>query len=129
MADKKKLTGSFGTNRRRTKPSLDEIEKIAAGAESASSPVPPAPASAPKKAAPPVKKPRERATGNAPKAVPKRAKAAVPASQQADVPMKKTSVDLPLALYQDVKIHMIKKQMKFREYLTALIEADLKKHS
>jgi len=42
--------------------------------------------------------------------------------------MKKTSVDLPLALYQDIKIHLIKRQVKFREYLTDLIEADLKKH-
>jgi len=107
MADKEKLTKSFGSNRRRNKPSLEEIEKIAREVPASS-----AGAAKPKKG---VKKPA--------KAKPKKV------VKQATTPvvLKKTSVDLPLELYQDVKIHLIKRQMKFREYLIKLIEADLKK--
>jgi|AntRauTorckE5430_2_1112549.scaffolds.fasta_scaffold12577_2 hypothetical protein len=128
MADKKKLTGSFGTNRQRTKPSLDEIEKIVAGTDPAPPPAFSAPAAAPDKGATPDEKPRKAATTTPAKPAQKRAKVAIPPAEPTAIPMKKTSVDLPLALYQDIKIHLIKRQVKFREYLTDLIEADLKKH-
>jgi len=121
MADKKKLTNSFGTSRRK-KPSLDEINKIAEGASTAS-PTPPAPATPPKSPKA-VAKPKPKARKPSPPVPPKPAPPLAPV----DIPMKKTSVDLPLELYQDLKIHLIKNQMKFREYLTNLIEADLKKN-
>lgn len=120
MADKNKLTSSFGSSRKRKKPSLDEIDKIAEGVSGTPSTTPAAPKPAPaKKKASAPRKP----------AVSKKPVASVkppPAAEEA-VPMKKTSVDLPLALYQEIKILLIKDQMKFREYLTNLIEQDLKK--
>jgi hypothetical protein len=112
MADKKKLTTSFGTSRKRTKPSLDEIDKIA----NATSSSPPASATPSAPAAAPEKKPIAKKVAPAPPPEPE------------PVLMKKTSVDLPLELYQEIKIHLIKRQTKFREYLTDLIEKDLKKH-
>lgn len=119
MADKKKLTTSFGTSRKRTKPSLDEIDKIANATSRSTSapPTPPAPATAPEKKA--AAEPKAPAANKA---------APAPPPEPEPVAMKKTSVDLPLELYQEIKIHLIKNQTKFREYLTDLIEKDLKKH-
>lgn len=121
MADKKKLTTSFGTSRKRKKPSLDEIDKIANATSSSTS----APSTSPAPAAAPKKKPAAKAKAPAPKKV---APAPAPPADPEPVVMKKTSVDLPLELYQEIKIHLIKNQIKFREYLTDLIEKDLKKH-
>jgi hypothetical protein len=125
MADKKKLTTSFGTSRKRTKPSLDEIDKIA-NATSNSAPTPPLEAGGPTPPAPaaaPRKKPAA-----PPKAPAAKQAAPAPPPEPEPVAMKKTSVDLPLELYQELKIHLIKNQTKFREYLTDLIEKDFKKH-
>ncbi|MEM9930287.1 MAG: hypothetical protein AAF840_10745 [Bacteroidota bacterium] len=105
MAKKDQLNSSFGANRRRKKPSLDEIEKIAEQVPATNSAPKPKPAAKPRK---PVKP-----------------KAPKPAPTAAKPILKKTSVDLPLDLYQDLKIHLIKRQMKFREYLIGLIEQDL----
>lgn len=123
MADKKKLTTSFGTSRKRTKPSLDEIDKIA---ETTSAPTPASPplgAGEPSPADPPKKKPALQ-----PKAPAVKKATPAPPPEPEPVAMKKTSVDLPLELYQEIKIHLIKRQTKFREYLTDLIEKDLRKH-
>lgn len=45
-----------------------------------------------------------------------------------DVPMKKTSLDLPLDLYKELKIKLINDQVKFKDYITRLIKADLLKN-
>jgi len=119
MADKKKLTTSFGTSRKRKKPSLDEIDKIAETTAS------PSPASSPSPAPAAAQKKKPVAKRKAPAA---RKTAPAPPVESPPVAMKKTSVDLPLELYQEIKIHLIKNQTKFREYLTDLIEQDLKKH-
>ena len=42
--------------------------------------------------------------------------------------MKKTSLDLPLDLYKELKIKLINDQMKFKDYITGLIKADLVKN-
>ena len=132
MAKKNKLTSSFGTARKRSKPSLDEIDKIASATEP-TSPAPStstAPAAAPKKSAAPKQPAPKPAAAKAPatRRKPAAPNAAPVPEVPADTVMKKTSVDLPLELYQELKIHLIRKQLKFREYLTDLIERDLKKH-
>lgn len=100
MAKKKDLANSFGSRRKKNTLSIEEIDKIADERELEKKGVAPTP--------PVAKKSTRRKT-------------------EKDEEVIKTSLDMPVGLYEEMKISLIRKKKSMREYLLELIRTDLNK--
>jgi len=113
MAKKQDLAKSFGSGSRKKKPALSEAEinKIAAERE------------AEKKKTKLVKKTVATPVPNQKKT----SRSSKKQAQHQEEAVIKTSIDMPVGLYEDMKIYLIRQKKSMREYLLNLIEQDLNK--
>lgn len=128
MSKKEALSNSFGSTSRRRKASLSDevINQIAENREiqkKATSEKVEKPKPVPTKKA--SSKP-ENTKKAKPKAVQKKLKRVVQADDEEVI---KTSLDMPVSLYEDMKISLIRQKRSMREYLIDLIQKDLAKRN
>ena len=101
MAKKKDLANSFGSRRKKSTLSAEEIDKIAEERELE----------------------KKGASSSRPPVTKKSTRRKVDKEEE----VIKTSLDMPVSLYEEMKISLIRKKKSMREYLLELIRNDLNK--
>ncbi len=131
MAKKEDLKNSFGGgSRRRKKPILSdaEINKIAEEREVIKKGVVSETNKSPTKTEENALKPKPTAKKRI-TPTPKKVKKLKRVVQEGDEAVIKTSLDMPVSLYEEMKIHLIRQKKSMREYLLDMIKSDLAKHT